>query len=154
MSEEASGGMYRMFKTDETLEKQGLLVEYGPFRVTLARAGGANKKYDRLMEVKAKPHLRAIQTKTIDMQVLKDLILDVYAEAVILNWEVKVGEEDGKAVYAQGIEGADGATLPFNKENVMATLKKLPDLFTDLQEQAGNAALFREDIREANSKNS
>ena len=32
--------MYGQFKTSDTLEIQGVVIDYGDFRVTLARAGG------------------------------------------------------------------------------------------------------------------
>lgn len=143
--------MKAMFKNDETLERNGVLVDYGPFRVTLARAGGSNKKFERLMEAKVRPYKRAIQTETMDTEKTKEIMREIYADTVILNWEVKV-EED---VYTQGIEDLNDETktVPFNRENVIKTLKALPELFQDLITQAGNASLFREEIRETDAKN-
>jgi len=153
-TEKLEGGMYRMFKTDESLEKNGILIDYTYFRVTIARAGGGNKKFTRVMEAKAKPNKRAIQTETIEPEKILELLREAYAESIILNWEVKVGEdEDKNPIYKQGIEGPDGKLMPFTKENVLKTLRVLPDLFTDLQEQATKSALFREEIREADAKN-
>lgn len=142
--------MYQNFKTNPDLEKGGIVIDYGSFRVTLARAGGANKKFGRLLEAKTKPLKRAIQTDTMDSDKAVDLMKEVYAETVVINWETKVGDD-----FVQGIEDPQDATkvLPVNKENLLTTFRNLPDLFTDLQEQATKAALFRDVIREDDVKN-
>ncbi len=46
--------MYEQLETDKALETKGVEIDYGTFRVTLARAGGANKKYEKLFK---KTHL-------------------------------------------------------------------------------------------------
>lgn len=141
--------IYTQFKTSENLERTGVIIDYGEFRVTVARAGGANKRFAKSLEAKTKPFRRAIQTETMDQDRALDILREVYAETVILNWETKVG---GK--FKQGIEAEEGdKLLPLNAKNVDLTLKNLPDLFNDLQEQAGKAAIFRETIREDSSKN-
>lgn len=142
--------MYAAFKTDENLEKNGIVIDYGSFRVTLARAGGANKKFGRLLEAKTKPHKRAIQTETMDQERALDIVREVYAEAVILKWETKIGDE-----FVEGIEDPSDSTkvIPVTKENLMATFRNLPDLFSDLQDQATKAALFRDQLREEDVKN-
>ena len=114
-------GLYGQFKTDEQLEKNGVEVDYGDFKITLARAGGANKKFAKLLEAKTKPFKRAIQTETIDPERALDILREVYSEAVILKWETKV---DGK--WKAGIESPDGELLPSKPENIYNTIKALP----------------------------
>ena len=140
--------MYGQFKTDSTLESKGIILDYGEFRITVARAGGANKKFAKLAEAKTKPFKRAIQTETMDNEKSMAIVREIYAEAVILNWETKVEKK-----FKPGIEGEDGKVLPFNKKNVILTLTNLPDLFADIQEQATKSALYRESIRETDAKN-
>jgi hypothetical protein len=141
--------MYAQFKTDGDLEAAGIVLDYGLFRVTVGRAGGSNKRFERVLEAKTKPFRRAIQTDTMDNKRGAEILREVYAEAVVLNWEVK--QEDGS--WAQGIEAEDGSLLPFSKDNVLATFNALPDLFADIQEQAGKVALFRAAVREAEGGN-
>lgn len=140
--------MYGLFKTDGSLENSGVIIDYGSFRVTLARAGGSNKKYIKSLESKVKPYKRAIQTDTLDADRQVAILREVYAEAVVLNWEVK---NAGK--FVQGIESPEGEILGFNKENVIDAFSNLPDLFQDIQEQASKASLFRQDILEEDSGN-
>jgi len=140
--------MYKLFKTDPNLEKAGIVVDYGDFRVTLARAGGGNRRFAQVLEAKTKPFKRAIQTEMMDNERGLQLLRETYAEAVILNWEVRQGED-----WVQGIEAPDGSVMEFSVANVLETFKNLPDLFTDLQEQASKAALFRQTVRENDAGN-
>lgn len=150
-------GMYETFRTDKDAEKQGIILDYESFRVTVARAGGANKKYQKTLEHLARPLQRLIQTETLENERARDLLRETYARSVILNWELKTEEVDekGRPVWKQGIEAEDGGTiLPFNKENVQATLEELPDLFDDIMDQAQKSALYRKALREEAAKNS
>ena len=140
--------LYTQFKTDSKLETSGIVLDYGDFKVTVARAGGANKKFARLLNAKTKAYKRAIQTDTMDVEVGDKIVREVYAEAVVLNWETKV---EGK--FKQGIEAQDGKLLPFNRENLIKTFENVPDIFTDIQQQASTFALFRETVLEEESKN-
>lgn len=140
--------MYGQFQTDTSLENQGIVIDYGTFRITVARAGGANKRFAKTLEAKTKPFKRAIQTDTMDNERGLEILRETYAEAVVLNWETK---KDG--VFVQGIESQDGGILPFNKENVVFTFQNLPDLFTDIQQQAEKSALFRKFLQEQDAKN-
>lgn len=140
--------MYDMFKTDTDRERNGIFYEGDGFRIKVARAGGANKRYAKMLEVHTRPYRRALQTETMGNERALELLYHVYADAVVLDWEVW---KNGK--WEQGIEGEDGEILPFNRENVIQTFKNLPDLFTDVQEQAGRIALFRQDIIEKDAGN-
>ena len=142
--------MYKNFKTDPDLERKGIVIDYGDFRVTTARAGGANKKFAKLLAARTKPHARAIQTDTMDPELALELLRRVYAEAIVLNWETKVNGE-----FKVGIEPEDGSEklLPFNSDNVELTLTNLPDIFTDLQDQASKMSLYLSSLKEANAGN-
>ena len=137
--------LYSQFKTDEDLERKGVLLEYGltedgkPIRIRVARAGGSNRQYDKRMEAEVKPYRRMIQNETIEAAVVTRILRKVYAETVVLGWE-NVQDETGK-------------DMPFNVDNCIKLFEDLPDLFRDLQEQAQKAALFRQEVREADAKN-
>lgn len=142
--------MYNTFKTDPELEKKGVWTDYGSFRVLLSRAGGANKKFQKLLERLTRPHQKAIQTGAFDNDRATALMREVYATTVVLGWEVKVEGE-----WVKGIEPSDPGSdlLPMTKENLLATFEELPDLFQDLTEQAGNAMLYRTFLLEESAKN-
>ena len=143
--------MYDLFRSDANAEKEGIALDYGEFRVTIARAGGANKRYAKLLNLMAKPYQRLIQLDQLDNEKALDILKEVYADCVVKNWEVK--SEDGE--WVTGIESPDGGgLLEVTKTNVLATFMALPDLFADVREQAEKGALFRSALREEASGNS
>lgn len=137
--------LYTQFKTDDSLEKTGILVEYGmtadgkPICIRIARAGGANKAYEKRMEAEVKPYRRMIQNETIEKALIDRILMKVFAETVVLGWE--------------NVQDTDGNDITFSAENCIKLFNDLPDLFKDIQEQAQRAALFRADIREADAGN-
>jgi hypothetical protein len=141
--------MYSQFKTDKQRENEGVWLNYGSFMVRVARAGGANKNFTKKMDVLTRPVRRAINQGLLDDEQADELLRQGYAEDIVLDWKVR--QDDGS--YLQGIESPDGTLLPFSTENVMETLKALPELFSDIREQAGNMTLFREALREEASGN-
>lgn len=138
--------LYKQFETNAAVETAGILLQYGktedgrPINIRIRRAGGANKQYTKLMEVRVKPHRRQILNETIDRSLTDDLVKDVFAETVVIGWE--------------NVEDRAGKAIEFNKANVLKLFDDLPDLYADIQEQANRASLFRMDIRENDSKNS
>ena len=138
--------LYKLFKTDEKLETDGVWLEYGqteqgkPIRIKIARAGGRNVAFAKALEKATRPYRKAIQTGTLDDKTATRLYQEVFADTVVLGWE--------------NVEGPDGQPLEFNKENVLKLFEDLPDLFADLREQANNVSLFREEVLEADLGNS
>lgn len=141
--------MYKQFSTDKELEKKGIVLDYGQFRVTVARAGSANHKFVRTHEILTKPVRRLIEQEILPVEKEREISRQLYAKAVVLNWEVK----DDKEKWKQGIEAPDGSILPYTEENVINTFAALPDLFTDIQIQSNKMQLFRVADKEADAKN-
>jgi hypothetical protein len=137
--------IYKLFRTDANLEKAGITLSYGqnskgePLEFIIARAGGANKRYQERLEAKTKHLRRQIQTDTVDRGQLEEIIREVFAETVVLDWK--------------GVETEDGKPLSFSREACIKLFNDLPDLFTDIQEQAQKSSLFRAEIAEADAKN-
>ncbi|MGQ0664604.1 MAG: hypothetical protein ACT4P2_13710 [Pseudomonadota bacterium] len=133
-------GPYQQFTTDPVLETEGIVLDYGDFKITIARAGGANRKFGKALDAKLKPHRRQIELGTLDDKLATRLMAEAYAEAVVRGWS--------------GMTDADGHPLPFSRENAVQLLSDLPDLFRDVQEQASRIALFRRQSLEDSEKNS
>lgn len=137
--------LYTQFQTDVDLEKVGILLEYGetskglPICIRIARAGGANKAFEKRMEAETKSIRRQIQNETADNKQLMRILRKVFAETVVLGWE--------------NVEDRNGVVIPFNVENCIKLFEDLPDLFADIQEQSRRAALFKVTVQEADSKN-
>jgi hypothetical protein len=148
--------LYDNFKTNSDLETKGVEIDYGHCVITVARAGGANKKFERVLAAKTKPYRRAMDTETMDPGVAARIMRETYAEAIILRWQSRVGEDgNGDRILKAGIEAPEGGEklLPFNEKNVAKTLQALPDLFTDIQGQANKFAIYREAILETEAGN-
>jgi hypothetical protein len=132
--------LYQTFKADESMEKTGIDLQYGPdCKIRIARAGGSNRRYGKLLGERLKPFRRQMDNGTLDDAVAAELMAEVYAESVILGWT--------------GVDGPDGQPLDFNRENCVKLLTDLPELFRDIQEQAAKIANFRAAEREADAKN-
>lgn len=146
---EAKQSIYGAFLTDAALEKTGIWLDYGQFRVRIGRQGGANKAFARILEARTKPYQRAIKTETIEPAMVEKIIREVFAEAVVLDWETKneVGEWTKKIEFK---DGTSGNPIPANYVRVF---EEIPDLFADIQEQATKVSNFRQAVREANAGN-
>lgn len=143
--------MYSNFGTNEDLEKGGVELDYGTFRVRIARAGGANKKFAKAMELKSRPHRRALEAGTMNEDVAMEILYEAYAETIIIGWSVP--SKDKEDVWVSAIEGSDGENITFNSENLVATFKALPELFLAIKDSAEQAATFRSDDLEQEAKN-
>lgn len=141
-------GMYNIFQTDSDLETDGVWLDYGDFRVRISSAGQGNKKYVQYAEKALKPVRRAMQAGALSNERSLAIMSDIYAKTIVLDWQVKSDNE-----WKEGIEGPDGEILPVNYENIRMTFEKLPNLFMDIQEQAGSIANFRRVETEADSGN-
>lgn len=146
--------MFDQFETSEQLEKNGIKIDYGSFRVTIARAGGANKRYEKILDVETKPYRRAIMAETFDNARSEQILMKVFAKAVVLNWEVNENYGTGEdPKWKKGIESPDGSVITYSEKNVIATFKLLPDLFRAIREDAEKASLFQAEARKEEAKN-
>lgn len=140
--------LYKTFQTDPNLEANGVVIDYGDTRVTVARSGGANKQYMKLLEAKMKPYRRAIQTDMMDRKKLTSLMQEVLIEGSIRKWE-----ELENDAWVEGVRLKDGQIVPFTKEAILQVFKDLPDLYDDLQQQSASLAIFRQEVLEEDAKN-
>lgn len=139
-------GLYDAFETDKSLERDGIFLDYGfntkdePIQIRIARAGGANTKFAKVLEQKMKPYKRALANDTMDNKVAEKLLIEAYADSVVIGWT--------------GVEDKEGNALEFNRENVVKLFTDLPDLFLDVQQQSQKSTLYRAELRELEQGNS
>lgn len=125
---------YAVFDTDKELEKSGVWIDYGNFKFLIARAGGSNEKYKRLMNHRMKPFRRLIQTDTMSEEKAQDILLETFLDAVLLDWE--------------NVTDKEGQPMEFNRDNARKLFTDLRDLFNDLQQQAQKISIFRREEME------
>lgn len=137
--------LYDQYQTDPKIEREGIVLNYGkledgtPIDIRIARAGGANAKFDRTAEQAFKPVRRQLNNESIDPEVLQGLFRTIYARSVVLGWT--------------GIVDREGKKMEFTEDNVVKLFTDLPDLFKDVREAAEKASLFRLQALEDESKN-
>ena len=82
--------LYKQFATDMNVERDGVVLSYGKnsknkdINIRIARAGGANIRYTKLLEAAIKPYRRQLQNETMDNGVAEDITMRVYAQSVVL----------------------------------------------------------------------
>jgi len=132
--------IFSSFKNDTTREQGGVTMDLGDLgQIQVARAGGANVSYEKALLAASKPHRRAFQAGVIDEKVAKKIMVDVYADTIILGWS--------------GLKDENGADFPFSKDNARKLLTDLPDLFAQIRAVAEDQTLFRQEILEQDAKN-
>lgn len=136
--------LYSKFQNGDK-ERDGITVTYGKndkgenIDFIIARAGGTNERYLKVLEQVTKPYRRQLQNNLLEPFQFRSLMAEVYAKSVILGWN--------------GVEDADGNELPFSQDNVIKVLTDLPELFDDLQTVANERAAFNSVQLEADAKN-
>lgn len=141
--------LQKLFATDPVREEQGVAVRYTNFRVTLARAGGANRRYHKAMDTALRPHRMALMRGAMPTDQLEAIYKEVYADTVVRNWEVLRIQEDGSEVWVPGIEMEEGAELtPFSAAAVLAAFNRFPEFYADVKEQASSIQAYRAAVQE------
>lgn len=144
---------YKIFDVDKSIEKEGILVNYGDFRFKLARAGGSNQEFRKLLQAKLKPYRHQMDNDTMDEKVSEVIVREVYARTVVLGWETKVSDEPSPdGTWEPWLETPTGKT-PFSVDACIKVLTDLPELFKDIQSMAGKAAHYRKGEEDADAKN-
>jgi hypothetical protein len=142
--------MYEAFLTNPDLEKNGVILDFGNFRVTIARAGGFNQMYQKVATEVFRPVRRAVDSGTLPDEQARALLAEVYSRAVIKRWETMI---DGQ--WQAKLAMLDGTFVDYSPQAV-ASLLKMPefaDLFAMIMNDATKNDLFRREIREAEAKN-
>lgn len=133
-------GPYAQFETSPDLERDGIVIDYGTFQFVIARAGGANADYERVLQRLVRPYRRAAQAGTLDSKVRDDLVRQAFSETVVKGWK--------------GVKGRDGNEIPFSPVAARKLFEDLPELFADLLVQSMTVANFLREGREADAGNS
>lgn len=147
-------GMYDQHATSKELERKGVWVDYGGFRVRIAKAGGANRKYLQKVEMETKPIRRAMSAGTLSEDRARPIMVKVFVDTIIMGWQVFDAEaNEGEGDWVDGIEQRDGSIEPFNAENVKAALDALPAVFNLIKQDAMADDIFLESVRVDEAKN-
>ena len=153
--------LYEMFEMDKDLEREGITVNYGSVKFLLARAGGRNKAFKKVFGTKTKKFRLQIDNETLSDDAADQIMVESYAEAVVLGWWSRVEDEHGVAIlnakkeekWVDTVEDKDGKKMKFTVANCIALFLELPDLFADIQRMSQKAANYRKEIDEEDEGN-
>lgn len=121
--------IYDLFETDAKTENEGFIFDVTPeISFTLARAGGSNTRYQKIIEAKTRPHRREIDENRFPIDQANKIVIEAFAETVVLGWK--------------GITDKKGKKVPFTPANAVTLFTQLPDLFSDVREAAVARANF------------
>ena len=157
-----SSFLYKTFETDTDLEREGILVNFGSVKFSLARAGGRNKAFRDLFNAKAKKHRVELDNETLSDEVADRIMAESYAEAVVLGWWTRKEDENGDPIldkkgeeqWDDHIVNREGKKVKYSVDECVKLLLDLPDLFQTLQSYAQKAANFRKEFEEEDEGNS
>lgn len=145
----------KSYKLDERKEIEGIEIKMPANddgtvpTFVIARSGGrTNKRYQKAIERATRPVQTQIRTKTLDNAVADGLFMTAFIEGSMVTWkDVLMSDVTGEATEDPNQKAE------FNATNATMLFSRLPELYTDLQTQANDIALFREDVLEGASKN-
>lgn len=126
--------LYSVFKTDQELEKKGVVINYGIAKFTVKRAGGANREFNNRLSEKSRAREKEIRTRTIDEDESRRILIEVYAESVVLGWE--------------GVTDENGNLMEFNKKNFMKLMNDLPDFWDKFRDDCAALSTFQRESNE------
>jgi hypothetical protein len=133
--------LFDAFKTDSDKEVTGVWVypageptesNKTPPAFKIARAGGANKKFNKVQAALMKPNMALFRnSKDITperMEIIKDVAKKCFFEAVLLDW--------------RNVFDSNNLSFPFNRENAETLMSQLPDLYEYLMGEAQAMSSF------------
>ena len=120
--------IYDSFLTDAELEREGVELDFGDFQVMIARAGGANKRYEQTLRRQLDKHKRAIQLEALPPEAAERILRAVFAETIVLGWK--------------GVEDRDGKEIPFSTGACVKLFEELPEFFYAVREEAAKLGNF------------
>ena len=125
--------IWDLYETDMAKETEGFWYKVNKkISVKLARAGGANLAFTKVMEEKTREHRKrggALEGDEIDVELVTDLMKQAFAETIILDWK--------------GFTNKAGKALGYSSKAAYDMMLALPDLFNELRDAAGAAANYR-----------
>jgi hypothetical protein len=137
--------IYEAFKTSEQAENEGQWFNYGPGplgsdqRFLLARTSRANKRYTEAIRRMSEKYGQQIEAKTLSDDVAFEMMLKIFCTTVLIDWD--------------GIAGPDGNELPYSVDAAVMLMRDLPDLYADLQANAGSREHYLQKQLEADAGN-
>lgn len=128
-------------KSDLQKENEGVWIDFEVgIRLKIARA--RNPAYRELMRKLTEPYRKTIREGGMELEQLEDLLRQVRAKTILLNWE--------------NIEDKEGNTIKYSSEQALEFFKdlELRDFYTFVILQSENMENFKKELMKESEKNS
>lgn len=135
--ETKTASLYDLFETNSDAENAGIWVPVGPARFKLARAGGANEKFQKTAMKRLKPF--AASFETLPKKTADELAIGIFVDAVLLDWE--------------GVTDRAGNVVPYSPDAAKKLLTDLPNLYITLRGESEKMSNFSQANLEAAAGN-
>lgn len=142
----------KMYATDAAKETTGVTLQVGmndyngqPIEIIVSRMSHNNQVYQKAFTEKFDPHQAAIQGDTLDEQLARKLVKELFVDEVLKGDKVRnvplsdLTEDDAD----------NEKIMEPTRENLLALFEKYPDLYDDWSGRAKKASNFR---KAANNK--
>lgn len=138
-----------MFGSDKNIEVTGKWIyPVGEFEgapaFLVARAGGANKAFEKVQMTGLKPYRQIIQASSKNpsveaLAIIREVTIKSFIEACLKGWKNVMNAEDKE--------------VSFSKDEAIALFKQMPDLFDTLLGEAQSLNTYQSDDKDADSGN-
>lgn len=124
----------KRYSTDPDLETNGVWVDIGDgSKILVARLN--NPEYAAMLTARTKPYMRQMGAGTMDPKQSADILMDVYAATILLDWE--------------GVT-EDGEDVPYSRATAKQYLTDFKDFRKLVNEIAGGMETYRvQDLEDA-----
>lgn len=144
-------------ETDPAKERDGVALDFGDHRVTLARIGHA---FNLELEKALRPHRAAIAAGVFDEKQRERIVFGVFARTIVKKWETLAltikGLTNEVEVSPDGfVRGIDmrGVLVPDTEANIVAVYSAIHSVFLDHNEAARGDRLYRLEQRKDDAGN-
>lgn len=136
---------YEIYETKKDFETDGKWINYPSWRIKIARAGGKNSNFIKVRdEVARKNDITNLGSE--DAEVVESLYAEIYAKAIIKDWEVK-DEKTGE--WKRGLflkdENDEIKVVEPTTQNIIQCFSDLPDLFDDVIRRSNQIQTFQKE---------
>ena len=148
--------IYNKYIIDPDKEQAGIVKDFGDFVITVARAGGSNESYGRVMAELFAPYEQVMALNEMSDEVAAEIWHKVLCRTVIKHWAFKRDDptEPGKKLLVQGL-GMDeyGNVVAATEDNICELFKVAKELFVEIRTFAERRENFSLANKAAAAKN-
>lgn len=148
--------IYQKYITDPTKEQGGIVKDFGDFVITVARAGGSNSAYGKVMAELFAPYEQVMALDQMQDEIVSEIWHKVLCRTVIKYWSFKEPspENPKQQTLVAGLGRDEGGNIvEATEENICELFKQAKELFVEIRvfaEQRENYSLLN---RQAATKN-